>query len=682
MNQHALEVLEYPQVIDLLADFATSSLGRDRVRLLTPLTDRSQIEQLMGETTQLRELLMPEQELPLGGLHDLSAILDELDRVDVLLVEQIMEVADTLRAARTVRDRLQDAGEDFPHLIRLSDGIRVYAELEERIGVTFNENGAIRNTASAALKSARNEIQTLRGRIRGKLATLMRSSGIAPHLQDTSIREHNGRPTIAVRAPVASRVPGVQRARSDSGGTVFIEPEGIRKLGEELTSAQDREREEMVRILRELTAAIAADAQSLRVTMSVLAHLDMTFAKVRMSRCFSMDPPQLNEAGIIRLVEARHPLLLDLQRRQGIDEVTPIDVRLGENFHTLIITGPNTGGKTVALKTIGLCVLMAMTGMHVPVDADSTLPILQEVWADIGDEQSIEQSLSTFSSHLTQIGQILHGADDQSLVLLDELGGGTDPAEGAALARAILEHLHDRGVRTAVTTHISQLKILGYTVAGIENASIEFDVDTLQPTHRVLIGQAGNSNALALARRLGLPQTVIAAAVDRQQADETDRLLGELQSARTQMLLDREQIQATRAEAQHERQATCQALAEAQAQQDLAKLTSGQVAYDTLRYLKRRVKGLHQEQPSKREMLLALEGLMVKVDEVLEHAPQAEVKRPLQIGDRVHVRNLGQVGVLDRIDERTSKAVVSFETTAITVGLAEVEPYDVRSVGE
>jgi DNA mismatch repair protein MutS2 len=227
-----------------------------------------------------------------------------------------------------------------------------------------------------------------------------------------------------------------------------------------------------------------------------------------MSRAFFMQPTRLNDRGVIRLRQARHLLLLDLQRRDGIKYVVPIDVRLGDDFHTLIITGPNSVGKTVALKTIGLLTLMAMAGMHVPAEADSELPVLQNVWTDIGDEQS----LSTFSSHLTQIGQILEGADRQSLVLLDELGGGTDPIEGAALARAILEDLHEKGVRTAVTTHISQLKTLGYTLPGVENASIEFDVETLQPTHRVLMGTAGSSNALALARRLGLPESVIRAA--------------------------------------------------------------------------------------------------------------------------------------------------------------------------
>ncbi|MBT4609190.1 MAG: endonuclease MutS2, partial [Gemmatimonadetes bacterium] len=341
------------------------------------------------------------------------------------------------------------------------------------------------------------------------------------------------------------------------------------------------------------------------------------------------------------------------------------------DFHTLIITGPNTGGKTVALKTIGLLTLMAMTGLHVPASDHSTLPVLQDVWADIGDEQSIEQSLSTFSSHLTQIGQILHGADAHSLVLLDELGGGTDPEEGAALARAILEHLHERGVRTAVTTHISQLKTLGYTMTGVENASIEFDVETLQPTHKVLIGQAGSSNALALARRLGLPETVISEAESSRQEDESTRLLSELQAARLQGLAEREESEKAKAEAVRLQDEAQEVLDDVTAQQELSKITSGQAAYDTLRHLKRKLAHLQREEPSKRALMLALGELLATIEEKLIQIPS--VTRPVKVGDRVLVRNLGQVGVLNHLDPRSSKAIVEIGSSPVTVAVEELE---------
>ena len=674
MNEHALQVLEFPQVIEILAGFASSGLGQRQVRALQPATDITRVECLQAETTELKALLMPEQDLPIGGLHDLSAMLQQLDQgAEVLLIEQIMEVADTLRAARRVLVYLRNGEVEHPHLARMADGIGVFTGLEERIDVTFNENGGIKNSASERLKTARNDIQTLRGRIRGKLSTLMRSPDVAPHLQDTGIRDHDGRPTLAIRASASSRVRGAQRGRSDTGGTIFIEPEGVRKMGDELVAVLAAEKTEMVRILRDVTAVIAGETTQLRTTLTAMAHVDMTLAKVRMSRNFAMQPPRLNAAGVIRLMGARHPLLVDLQRRGGIAAVTPIDVRLGDDFHTLIITGPNTGGKTVALKTIGLLTLMAMAGMHVPAAAGSDLPVLQDVWADIGDEQSIEQSLSTFSSHLTQIGHVQHGADEHSLVLLDELGGGTDPAEGAALARSILEHLHEKGVRTAVTTHISELKTLAYTLAGVENASIEFDGETLQPTHRVLLGMAGSSNALALARRLGLPESVIDRAEAHRQGDQSAALLNELQTARVQTHADREQVLVLREAARQQQEETQRLLEETRSRHEQAKISNGEAAYDTLRQLQAQIEGLRQQEPSRRSMLLEL-GVMVRVvEQELERAPDVAPSLRLKVGDRVHVRSLGRVGVLRKIDTRTGKAVVEVGATPVTVDLDQVE---------
>lgn len=675
MNEHALEVLEYPQIIELLAGFATSSLGQERVRQLVPLVDIEEVARLQAETTELKALLMPEQDLPIGGLHDLSFILLKLEKgADVLPIDEILLVGDTLRAARNVQAYLADAAESeaYPHLLRFVEGISVFLELEQCIEQTFNEGGAMRASASPRLKSLRNEIQTLRGRIRGKLTTLMRSSGLAAYLQDTGIRETDGRPALAIRAQHASKVQGRQRGRSDTGNTIFIEPEGIRGMGDELEGAVDAEKAEQLRILRELTAQIAAQLRELRRTLETMAHVDMTFAKVRMSRAFAMQPPRLNTAGQIRLSQARHPLLLDLMHRDGLEVVVPIDVRLGEDFHTLIITGPNTGGKTITLKTIGLLTLMAQAGMHVPAAA-AMLAVFDGVWADIGDEQSIEQSLSTFSSHLLQIGRILEDAGAQSLVLLDELGGGTDPAEGAALARAILQYLHQQGTRTAITTHISQLKTLGFSVQGMENASIEFDLESLKPTHRVLIGTPGSSNALALARRLGLPGEVIDQAEDNPDADGAAELLNELQGARAQTLKDREEAQRLRAQAERQAGATRQTLAEVAAQNELLKFENGQAAYAALRALRREIADQIRQEPSKRALMQALAAMGAMIDQELERAPAPKLQRAFQAGDRVHVRSLGKVGVVDEIDARADKAIVAFGSLPMTVSLADLE---------
>jgi DNA mismatch repair protein MutS2 len=673
VNEHALDRLEYPQIIEILASFTTSGLGKRAVRELKPLSDYKRVEKLMAETTELKALLMPEQELPIGGLHDLSFILSKLEKgADVLPIDDIMVVGDTLRASRHVKAYLDDVLETYPHVAQMAEGICVFKELEERIDKTFNEGGAMRSSASPRLKSVRNEIQTLRGRIRGKLSGLMRSE-IGAHLQDTSIREYDGRPALAVRASAASKVRGIQRGRSDSGGTIFIEPEGVREMGNELSQAIDKEQGEVQRIFQDLAARIAGRLQDLHTTLTAMAHVDMTFAKVRFSRAFSMQPPQLNSAGQIRLQEARHPLLLDLQRRDGIDKVVPIDVRLGDDFHTLIITGPNTGGKTVALKTIGLLTLMGMTGLHVPASAASSLPVLNGVWADIGDEQSIEQSLSTFSSHLTQIAQILRAADGNSLVLLDELGGGTDPAEGGALAKAILEFLHEKGVRTVITTHISQLKMLGYSVPGMENASIEFDLETLEPTHRVLIGTPGRSNALVLARRLGLPADVLARAENNPQDDGSAELLNELQAARGRTLADREAAQVEREKTRRLEAETRYTLENLKAQAEALKVSNGQAAYATLRDLKREIEALRHAEGSKRGLLLALGELVENIDAELERAPKVTVERSISVGDRVLVRSLDKVGVLNDINDKSGKAVVDFGGLSMTVALAEVE---------
>ena len=676
VNEHALEVLEYPKVIDLLAGFATSSLGQAAVRRLAPLADIEQIIRLQAETTELKQLLMPEQDLPIGGLHDLSFILDKLEKgADVLPIDDILSVGDTLRAARNVQAYLAEAteGGTRPHLLRFVEDISVFPELEQHIEKTFNQGGAMRSSASPRLKSLRNEIQTLRGRIRGKLTTLMRSSGLSAYLQDTGIRESDGRPALAIQAQHAAKVAGRQRGRSDTGHTIFVEPEGIRGMGDELEGAVDAEKAEQLRILRELTAQIAEQLQALRQTLDTMAHVDMTFAKVRMSRVFAMEAPRLNADGQIRLKEARHPLLLDLMHRDGLEEVVPIDVRLGEDFHTLIITGPNTGGKTITLKTIGLLTLMAQAGMHVPA-TEAKLAVFDGVWADIGDEQSIEQSLSTFSSHLIQIGGILEAAGARSLVLLDELGGGTDPAEGAALARAILQYLHQRGTRTAITTHISQLKTLGFSVKGMENASIEFDMESLKPTHRVLIGTPGSSNALSLARRLGLPGEVIDQAEDNQDGDGAATLLNELQGARAQTLKDREEAQRLREQVGREADETRDKLREVIAQNELLKSENGQAAYAVLREFKREIADLIEQEPSKRALMQSLGAMATVIDGELERAPEPKLHRVFAAGDRVHVRSLGKVGVLNEVDERADKAVVVFGSLPMTVAFGDLEP--------
>ncbi|MEW6753070.1 MAG: MutS2/Smr-associated SH3 domain-containing protein [Candidatus Latescibacterota bacterium] len=676
MNAHALSVLEFGRVIALLESHATSGLGKRQARQVEPSSDRERVARLIAETTELRELLAPACELPIGGLHDLFPHLDRLqDGAEVLAPEEILLMADTLRAGRQVRAYLEEAGERCPRLQAYAAAIGTYAQIEERIAAALGETGAIRNTASAVLRSLRRQIEQLRGRIRAKLQSLLRSSDVAPYLQDTGIREVKGRPALAVRAQHAARVAGARRDRSDSGSTVFVEPAAVRPLVDELETALDAEKAEMRRILAEITAMIAARQDDLRRTLAALAHVDLTYAKVRLSRAFAMHPPRLNEDGVVRLDQARHPLLLDLQRCTGQPPlVVPIDVRLGEGFDTLIITGPNTGGKTVALKTLGLLVLMAQSGLHVPAGPASTVALFEDVLADIGDEQSLEQSLSTFSSHLRHVGQILAQAGPRTLVLMDELGGGTDPAEGAALARAILEYLHERGARTAVSTHLSDLKKLGYTVPGMENAAIEFDVETLQPTHRLIQGTPGKSNALAIARRLGLPAEVLERAEQAPGDDVTAALMAQVQAARSAALQERHCAETVREQARQREAEWRDEQAAQEARQAQAHRAQQETADRALLGLLAEVERLRAQAPSREGLLQGLERMEAMVTETLAASPQGAARQSLAAGDPVRVRSLERTGVLLELDERGRRAVVQLGSTPVRVALHDVEP--------
>ena len=681
MNQHTLDVLEYDKIRELLVSYTASGLGARLAQRIQPLTDLHRIEWLIAETTELKRLLSPDRYLPLGGLHDLSPILEKSDKgADILIIEEIMHVKETLRAFRIVKEFLADAKGDYPYLRQLAGEIRLYPEIDAKIENTLNENGAVKNSASPELRSIRKTIQAVKGRIQGRLQSTLRSKSVSPYLQDPIIRERKGRPVIAVKERDASRVPGSVRDRSDRGNTVFIEPEAVRELGNELQAAIDAEGAEIVRLLREITAKIAAVTEPMGETLKILAHLDLTYAKVRFSRDYEMNPPALNPNGRLNLKTGCHPLLLTLQREEDseVEAVVPIDFRLGDDFNTLIITGPNTGGKTITLKTVGLLTLMAQSGMHISAGEGSEVAVFSHISADIGDEQSIEQSLSTFSSHLRNIAEILSSADENSLVLLDELGGGTDPAEGAALGRSILKYLHTRNARTVVSTHISPLKNLGYTVPGVENASVAFDIATLRPTYKLLIGTPGSSNALAIAKRMGLPDEVITNAETGSagQDDGAAELINQLQAAKVVMEKNKRAATETQAEA---------ARIESEYRQKLDKIsaheteTQAQLSVDTyalLQQIKGQIDRLCHSEASRRSLLESLSEISVYMAGELNEFPEEQERQgfihELKEGDEVRVHSLDSVGVLSDVDPQTQKAVVRFGAMQMTVSLEDV----------
>ena len=681
MNQHTLDVLEYDKIRELLVSYTASGLGARLAQRIQPLTDLHRIEWLIAETTELKRLLSPDRYLPLGGLHDLSPILEKSDKgADILIIEEIMHVKETLRAFRIVKEFLADAKGDYPYLRQLAGEIRLYPEIDAKIENTLNENGAVKNSASPELRSIRKTIQAVKGRIQGRLQSTLRSKSVSPYLQDPIIRERKGRPVIAVKERDASRVPGSVRDRSDRGNTVFIEPEAVRELGNELQAAIDAEGAEIVRLLREITAKIAAVTEPMGETLKILAHLDLTYAKVRFSRDYEMNPPALNPNGRLNLKTGCHPLLLTLQREEDseVEAVVPIDFRLGDDFNTLIITGPNTGGKTITLKTVGLLTLMAQSGMHISAGEGSEVAVFSHISADIGDEQSIEQSLSTFSSHLRNIAEILSSADENSLVLLDELGGGTDPAEGAALGRSILKYLHTRNARTVVSTHISPLKNLGYTVPGVENASVAFDIATLRPTYKLLIGTPGSSNALAIAKRMGLPDEVITNAETGSagQDDGAAELINQLQAAKVVMEKNKRAATETQAEAARIESEYRQKLDKISAQETETQAQLSVDTYALLQQIKGQIDRLCHSEGSRRSLLESLSEISTYMAAELSEFPEEQERQgfihELKEGDEVRVHSLDSVGVLSDVDPQTQKAVVRFGAMQMTVPLEDV----------
>ncbi len=506
MNEKTLRVLEYAKIINMLADKTESKLGRNLVEQLKPSTDINKIEYMQNETHEAVNLLIKRGRPPLGGIHD---VLSEVKRAEIgstLMPINLLRIADTLRAARRLKSFIrQDKEDKDSRYIILKDmllSLNVYKDVEDRIFNAIISEEEISDNASTTLKNIRRQIQSKNSAVRNKLNSIINSSTNKKYLQDAIITIRGDRFVVPVKQENKANIPGLVHDQSSSGATLFIEPIAVVELNNELKELKLKEKAEIERILAELTEMVAVDCEGIRENQNILAHVDFIFAKARLALEMDGTKPVLNDEGFINIKKGRHPLI-------NRDEVVPTNFHIGKDFTTLVITGPNTGGKTVTLKTVGLFTLMAQSGLQVPAEYGTTMAVFENLFADIGDEQSIEQSLSTFSSHMTNIVDILKIIDDNSLVLFDELGAGTDPTEGAALAMAILNYLHNKQIRTVATTHYSELKVYALTTEGIENACVEFDVETLSPTYKLLIGIPGKSNAFDISKRLGLQDFII-----------------------------------------------------------------------------------------------------------------------------------------------------------------------------
>lgn len=538
MNEKALKTLEYYKIIDMLEAFATSSIGKNKCRQLRPLDNLTEIETMQQETADALSRIYQKGSLSFSGVKDVRGSLKRLEIGSTLGIGELLAIRSLLENASRAKaySRRETENEHTDSLDNMFELIEPLSPLAAEIYRCILSEDEISDDASTGLRQVRRSMKLTNDKIHTQLSSFV-SGNSRTYLQDAVVTMRNGRYCIPVKSEYKSQVPGMIHDQSSTGSTIFVEPMTIVRLNNEMRELEIQEQKEIEMILSNLSQLAAENLDAISDDVKLLSELDFIFARAQLAKSQNATEPRFNRDRIIDIKKARHPLI-------DKHKVVPIDIRIGETFDLLIVTGPNTGGKTVSLKTVGLLTLMGQSGLHIPAFDNSRLSVFREVYADIGDEQSIEQSLSTFSSHMTNVVRFMETADSDSLVLFDELGAGTDPTEGAALAIAILSTLHDRGIRAMATTHYSELKVYALSTPGVENASCEFDVETLRPTYRLLIGVPGKSNAFAISQKLGLPLSIIERAKEQiSQEDETfEDVLSSLEESRKTIESEREEL--------------------------------------------------------------------------------------------------------------------------------------------
>ena len=645
--EKSIRTLELPAVLEMLSAKAVSEAAREKSRHLLPATDRQEVLRLLDETDAAKERLGLYGSPSFAGVRDVSEPLARADRGGMLNTRELLNIAGLLTAARRVSEYDAERKGEATAIDRFFSALHTNKYLEDRIHGAILDEETIADTASAELTDIRRKMRIAASKGRQILQKIISSPSYAKVLQEALITQRDGRFVVPVKAECKGSIPGLVHDISSSGATLFVEPMGVVQANNELKELEAREEKEIERILRELSAQCADAMEYILLDYDMLVHLDMIFARAQLSYAMDGSRPEVVRRGAISLKRARHPLL---DRAKAV----PVTVELGGDYDTLVITGPNTGGKTVTLKTVGLLSLMAQAGMQIPAAYGSELAIFDEIFADIGDEQSIEQSLSTFSSHMTNIVDILDRVTENSLVLFDELGAGTDPTEGAALAMAILNRLLENKVRTMATTHYSELKVFALSTPGVENASVEFNVETLRPTYRLSIGVPGKSNAFEISRKLGLPEEIIDSAKEKLSGDqvrfedvianaeyhrqiaEKERKLAEEAHLETQRL--RDEAEKLRSDlAAHRERDLRKAKDEARRILQRAQRESEQLIAD----LKKKNSGELKEH----ELHAMRAKLQSAIDENAEKievpAGVGEVPKTVQVGDTVELTNLG-----------------------------------------
>lgn len=683
MDNKSFRVLEFDKIIEILKTKASSSLGLHKIENLEPSSDFEEVQYRLQETTEAQSILIKRGHVNLGGIHD---VLDKVKRAEIgasLDPGSLLMVADTLRAARVLSNSLSGDGEEedfnYPIIQSLTTSLYIHREIEDAVYNAIVSEIEIADSASHTLRDIRRKIVQKNQSIRSKLNTIISSATYQKYLQDSIISMRGDRFVVPVKAEYRSVVAGIVHDQSSSGATLFIEPMSIVEMNNELRKLKLDEQEEIERILAELSKMIGEIAREIISNQEILEKIDFIFAKGKLSLEMKGIDPKLNKEKSFVIKNGRHPLL-------DPKKVVANTIYLGDEFHTLVITGPNTGGKTVTIKTVGLFALMTQSGLHIPADFGSSMCVYDNIFADIGDEQSIEQSLSTFSSHMTRIVSILDKVTEDSLVIFDELGAGTDPVEGAALAIAILEDVRMAGAKCIATTHYSELKNYALTKKGVENAAVEFDVETLSPTYRLLIGVPGKSNAFEISKKLGLSEFVINRAKEFINTEniELEDLLQNVEKNRIKAEEDRAEAEKLKTEIQMIRDAEAEKLEKLTNQKEKMMERARSEAFSITRQAKeevdeiiKRLRELEQERASKeknrqieqlrKELTDSMGSLQPTVKSMIVPKVASKEIKNLKAGEDVKVITLNQEGTVVSADDKKKEAVVQIGIMKMTL---------------
>ena len=684
MDSKTLNVLEYPKILNKLAGYCDFSASMELARQLEPTDSYDLAVARLAETTEARKLLSV-QDVSIGAAHDIRQSADLAARSGVLDAHALLDVKSTLIATRELKKTFEKKDGEYPRLCLIAEGLPETHGIVDAISRVISDRGEVLDSASVKLADIRRNLRVAHDRLMSRLQKYVTDSKTSTMLQESIITQRDGRYVIPLRAEFKGKIKAVIHDQSSSGATLFIEPLPIVEANNQIRELQLAQRDEEQRILAEVSSIVGEHASELKYGIENLAVLDLAFAKAKYGEELKASEPELQNAdsktqnaekqSSIKLLQARHPLL-------DSDTVVPVDVDPREGTRAIVITGPNTGGKTVSLKTVGLLVLMAQSGFHIPVQSGSELPFFKSVYADIGDEQSIEQSLSTFSGHVTNIIRILKKIDNRSLVIFDELGSGTDPQEGAAIARAILSHLLEAGVMTLVATHYPELKTFAHSTEGVVNASLEFDIKTLRPTYKLTIGLPGRSNALAIAQKLGLPQPIIESAkAEINPLDlRADKLLDDIRKERNRTSREREKLekQRNRLEAQNLELEKRLEKIEDERRETIAKARAeGELE---VAVLKRNIDSLKSQLKKASQPLTAIRAIeekMEKIEEKVEapverksEQPSVSSKQSVKLGEKVTVSTLNAEGVVTALGE--SDAEVQIGTIRVRAKMSDL----------